>query len=129
MPTTETGGPWPPEWILLFHRWMTTGYKRLSLGVAEYSVFRLDTVVELQASGTLPSAGFRGWLQLESETGPSRSYVLYFEPPDEPDSGPGEDFLIGEQHVVESEGGKFSVRDARGVTELPIPPTTAPSPS
>lgn len=125
MPTSDTGGPWPPEWILLFQRWMTTGFKRLSLGRAEYTVLRQNTVVELQASGTFPTSGFRGWLQLETETETSRTYVLYFEPPDTAESGPGEGFFVSEQHVVTSDEALF-VRDANGLTELAVPPAPRP---
>jgi hypothetical protein len=129
MPTPETGGPWPPEWILLFHRWITTGFKRLSLGVAEYEVFRHRTVIELQASGTFPTSGFRGWLQLETETESARTYVLYFDPPESPEAGPGEDFVVAEQYVAHSDGARLFVRDANGLTELAVPPAVAPSPT
>lgn len=35
MPTKETGGPWPSEWVGLFDRWIQEGFKRLSLGTAK----------------------------------------------------------------------------------------------
>ena len=34
MPTKETGGAWPSEWISLFDRWIQGGFRRLSLGTA-----------------------------------------------------------------------------------------------
>jgi hypothetical protein len=35
MPTPDTGGPWPSEWVNLFSRWADGGFKRLSLGTAQ----------------------------------------------------------------------------------------------
>lgn len=34
MPTPDTGGEWPSEWVALFSRWADGGFKRLSLGTA-----------------------------------------------------------------------------------------------
>jgi hypothetical protein len=34
MPTKDTGGAWPSEWVSLFDRWIQGGFKRLSLGRA-----------------------------------------------------------------------------------------------
>ena len=34
MPTPDTGGQWPSEWVTLFSRWVDGGFKRLSLGTA-----------------------------------------------------------------------------------------------
>jgi hypothetical protein len=34
MPTKETGGAWPSEWVSVFDRWIQGGYRRLSLGTA-----------------------------------------------------------------------------------------------
>ena len=35
MPTPDTGGAWPSEWVTLFGRWADGGFKRLSLGTAK----------------------------------------------------------------------------------------------
>src|SRR5262245_57422666 len=34
MPTKDTGGAWPSEWVSLFDRWIQGGFKHLSLGTA-----------------------------------------------------------------------------------------------
>src|SRR5215210_895221 len=64
MPPDENGGPWPDEWVQLFRRWMTTGFKRLELGVAQYTWSQTSNVVSVQATGTYPAAGYKGWLQI-----------------------------------------------------------------
>jgi hypothetical protein len=35
MPTQDTGGPWPSEWVGLFNRWVQGGFRRLSLATAK----------------------------------------------------------------------------------------------
>ncbi len=125
MPPPETGGPWPVEWILLLHRWKSTGFKRLKLATGRYEVVLPGAdIVELQATASVPGpvgeAGWRGWLQLEAATESSRTYVFYLEPPDEPESGSGEELLVSEQFA----GGriqKLFVRDKGGLHELTIP--------
>lgn len=118
MPPDDKGGPWPPEWILLLHRWKATGFKRLQLGKGAYKVSRFREVIELIATFTPPEAGWTGWLQLESSTGTSRTYVLYFEPPDEPQGGPGEEVTVSEQF---SGVRRIFVIDRDGSTELQVP--------
>jgi hypothetical protein len=81
MPPVENGGPWPDEWVQLFQRWKDTGFKRLELGTAARCTFDQGDKAIL-ATGTYPAAGYQGWLQIETETDSSRTYVLYFEPPD-----------------------------------------------
>jgi hypothetical protein len=122
MPPAETGGPWPVEWILLLHRWKSTGFKRLKLATGRYEVLTGADVVELQATTSLPGPGWRGWLQLDAGTESSRTYVFYLEPPDEPESGSGEELLVSEQFA---RGGiqKLFVRDDGGLQELAIPAT------
>jgi hypothetical protein len=121
MPTPETGGPWPQEWIDLFRRWTVSGFKHLQLGTAEYEIVRKDDAVELLASGTFPAGGYIGWLQLESVTDAARSYVLYFESPDTPTADPAESFSKGEQWVAGATPQSIFVRDATGTTKLAVP--------
>lgn len=35
MPTEDSGGAWPSEWVALFDRWVSGGCRRLSLGVGK----------------------------------------------------------------------------------------------
>jgi hypothetical protein len=121
MPTPETGGLWPQEWIDLFRRWTVSGFKHLQLGTAEYEVVRTDDVVELLASGTFPASGYLGWLQLELVTDAARSYVLYFESPDTPTADPAESFFVGEQWVAGATPQSVFVRDATGTRKLAVP--------
>ena len=116
MPPPATGGLWPDEWVELFRRWTTTGHKRLDLGTAEYAVNASPTVVTLSATGTFPAAGFRGWLQIESETETAKTYVLYFEPPDEPVDGAAGTFTIRERYRADNKS--VFVHDSTGVKQV-----------
>ncbi len=121
MPPDDTGGPSPVEWLLLFQRWRLAGFKRLELGTATYEVLRTEDVAELAATFMLPAPGWSGWLQLEEVTDSSRTYILYFEPPDEPEGGLGEEVTDFEQFNVPGLD-KLFIHDAGGVRELAIPP-------
>lgn len=89
-----SGGPWPDEWVQLFQRWKDTGFKRLELGTAQCAFDQ----GEILATGTFPAAGYVGWLQIETETDTSRTYVLYFEPPDAAVAGIAESFSLDEPY-------------------------------
>jgi hypothetical protein len=124
MPTEDTGGPWPDEWVRLFARWMQTGFGRLHLGTAEYALVPAATAVTVRATGTYPAAGFRGWLETESETETAKTYVLYFEPPPSPVDGEPQSFSLRERYPASDTRSVF-VRDGNGVQELRVvqPPT------
>ncbi|SYX86340.1 hypothetical protein [Paenibacillus alvei] len=117
MPPTNSGGPWPDEWVQLFRRWMTTGFKRLELGSAQYTWNQSTTAVTLQATGTYPAAGYKGWLQLESETDTEKTYVLYFEAPDNHPGGPPEDFNIRERYSA-TDNRTIFIRDNAGTHQI-----------
>lgn len=87
MPPEATGGLWPEEWITLFRRWKDGARKRLDLGTATFAFQQGTAKTTITATGTFPAAGVVGWLQLESETTTSKTYVLYFEVPDALASG------------------------------------------
>jgi len=115
MPTPDSGGPWPDEWIQLFRRWKDTGFKQLELGTAQYTFTQTSTRTTVQATGTFPKAGYGGWLQLETQTDASKTYVLYFEfPVDDP--GP-QDFTIRERYKA-SDARSVFIRDSTGVQQI-----------
>jgi hypothetical protein len=115
MPTPDSGGPWPDEWIQLFRRWKDTGFKQLELGTAQYTFTQTSTRTTVQATGTFPKAGYGGWLQLETETDASKTYVLYFEfPVDDPGS---QDFTIRERYKA-SDARSVFIRDSTGVQQI-----------
>ena len=131
MPTEETGGPWPDEWVRLFARWMETGFGRLELGTAEFALVQAATSVTVRAKGTYPAAGFRGWLDSESETETAKTFVLYFEPPSSPVEGEPQGFSLRERYPASDNRSVF-VRDSTGVRELRIaqaPPLAQPPPA
>ena len=117
MPPADCGGPWPEEWVQLFRRWMTTGFKRLALGTAQYTWNQSATATTVRASGTYPAAGFKGWLQLEAETESSKTYVLYFEAPDVPVGGTPAAFNIRERYGPGDNRSVF-IRDSAGVQQI-----------
>jgi hypothetical protein len=94
MPPVGAGGPWPDEWVQLFQRWKDSGFKRLELGTARYSFERPASMI--LATGTFPAAGYVGWLQIETETESSSTYVLYLEPPEAAVEGGAEPFSLEE---------------------------------
>jgi hypothetical protein len=112
MPPLGSGGPWPEEWVRLFQRWMETGFKRLELGSASYSFDQ--TASTIVATGTFPSAGYAGWLQIETETDTARTYVLYFEPPDAAVAGGAQPFSLEELYEG-PETQSIDVQDSTGV--------------
>lgn len=110
MPTSDTGGPWPDEWVALFERWCNSGYKRLELGRASYRINVSGTRATLRATGAAP-AGYKSWLEIVAETDQRRSYALYFEPPDAPVPGEPAPFSLHD---------RFEAADLRtvGVTKV-----------
>lgn len=117
MPPVDVGGPWPDEWIALFNRWIESGKKRLQLGTAQLAFNQSATTVTVTATGTFPAAGFKGWLQLESETDTAKTYVLYFEPPDAPPAGAAESFDLSESYPATDTRSVF-LHDSAGVHQL-----------
>ena len=114
-------GPWPDEWVQLFRRWKESGFKRLELGTAEYTFRQTPTRVTIEASGTFPAAGYEGWLEIESETATSKTYVLHFEPPDVPVAGAGQEFSRRESYRISSATQAVLVHDSTGVRQLNAP--------
>jgi hypothetical protein len=117
MPPESHGGPWPDEWIALFSRWIDSGLKRLQLGTGQLSFNQAGSRVTITATGTFPAAGFKGWLQLESETDTARTYVLYFEPPDAAAEGDAESFELTERYRATADKSVF-VHDSAGVHQI-----------
>jgi hypothetical protein len=98
-------------------RWLESGRKRLEPGTAQFAFNQTATAVTITATGTFPAAGYEGWLQLESETGTAKTYVLYFEPPDAPDAAAGETFSLRERYRATDARSVF-VHDSAGVQQL-----------
>lgn len=118
MPTIDTGGPWPEEWVQIFRRWRDTGFKRLEMGTgAQYMWSQSATAASIRATGTFPAAGYRGWLQIESLTETAKTYVLFFEAPDEPTTGLPDSFNIRERYPVADTRSVF-IRDAAGLQQV-----------
>ncbi|MFG2331519.1 hypothetical protein ACGFMM_18030 [Streptomyces sp. NPDC048604] len=117
MPPVSGGGLWPEEWIAVFRRWKDGARKRLELGTASYVLTRTATRVDLTATGTFPAAGYEGWLQLESETDTSKTYVLHLEAPDTPEAGTPPAFSVVESYRA-TDTRRVFVHDSTGVQEI-----------
>jgi hypothetical protein len=121
MPTVQTGGPWPPEFVAIFKRWMDEGFKRLELGSANLTLSDIGGRSYLIAAGVYPAAGYRGWLQLESESPSELRFALYFDKPDAPSSGSAGKFQMRER-FTRAQLQKIVVRHAAGESELQVTP-------
>ena len=78
MPPPNEGGPWPPEWIALFERWINEGLKQLDKATAIPA--QLQAVrdpgtlnVTITASGNAPSSGHVVWIERAYD--PARMYA------------------------------------------------------
>lgn len=87
MPVEGTGGPWPPEWIDLFNRWVDSGYPRLELATAQtVTASKLPgstpgmVDLTIRAIGKLPPGQtYRVWVDFEFDRRTPFEYVLYQE--------------------------------------------------
>lgn len=86
MPTADSGGPWPLEWVAVFERWCDTGFKRLQLGRATYAITVSGSRATLRANGTVPP-GTQVWLDIVGQSDIRRDYALQVEAPDVPSAG------------------------------------------
>ncbi len=88
MPGTRYGGPWPPEWVQLFERWVATGsdtepghHLVPATTQGTYQVQSLGGEKRrLTVNVAAPSANCRAWFELESMDATERVYTLYLEP-------------------------------------------------
>ena len=80
MPPKSAGGPWPPEWIALFERWIHAGHKRLALNKGlDYALTRSGNNYTLSCKVSLPYFGAQSWLEIKSTDPSRRSYTLVLE--------------------------------------------------
>ena len=117
MPPPGAAGPWPPEWISLFKRWVETGKKRLEIGTAEWGITPAAAVVTVTATGTFPAKGYAGWIELESETETTKTYALYLESPETAAAGEPDAFALKERYRANDTRTVFA-RQSTGVTQL-----------
>jgi len=119
MPPTESGGPWPPEWIGLFERWIDAGCPRLDLGEATYRVEPItSTVWTLTATVSNPGPGYAAWLERAWEPSSMHEFVLYREPA----GGAGSAvFDVTEDFEDLGGAGAVVVHDASGTHRIPYP--------
>lgn len=116
MPTTDTGGPWPSEWVQLFERWKDSGFKRLELGRATYTLTVSGERATLRAKG-MASPDATAWLDIVGETESRRDYALQVEAPDQPVPGDPVAFTKTDRFPA-TDTRAIWVRDADGEREV-----------
>jgi hypothetical protein len=85
MPTAEVGGAWPSEWVALFNRWMSGGFRRLAPATGkDYKLVKTaDGRCTLSCKVDIPDTD-RGdstaWLDVVSPGPPMASYQLLLYP-------------------------------------------------
>ncbi|MDQ4032331.1 MAG: hypothetical protein M3332_08715 [Actinomycetota bacterium] len=128
MPGVQVGGPWPPEWVTLFERWLATGsdvepghHLVLAKPDGPYKVRTLSgNRRRLTATVIAPTDGCRVWFELDSVSSGQRNYTLHLEPafPSQPaDPTP----LQAIDPFMKGDATKVVIRDADGTQEVPIP--------
>src|SRR5262245_545034 len=81
MPPLNEGGPWPPEWVALFERWIAEGMRRLDNATMDVTTLRAvrdpgTTSVTITGQGTKPSANHVVWIERAFD--PDRMYNEFF---------------------------------------------------
>jgi hypothetical protein len=122
MPTLKTGGPWPPEWIQLFKRWIEQKFQRLERAAGTYVATREGDDVVLRATGDAPGPGYVVWLGARVPQDGPYELALYQKPPQqaagitkaEPFSAQ-ERFPDPEARIV-----SFKVEDAKGLQTVRV---------
>jgi hypothetical protein len=129
MPTKETGGAWPSEWVSLFDRWIQGGFTRLSLGTArdlklldhteDLGIFDLGCSTDVPATNGNDSVA---WFESESVPGATMAaYRLYILPGEDLSTPPSTVVRRCQEHIkppIPQEG--ITVIDAAG-THIVLP--------
>jgi hypothetical protein len=90
MPPAILGGPWPPELVTMFGRWVTAGCPRLVVGKgANYQLTRSGTSYHLECNVQVPSDTMQAWLDIVDTDPTRRTYRLYIDPSGAGQGAPG----------------------------------------
>jgi hypothetical protein len=81
MPPADTGGPWPPELVGMFERWVTAGCPRLLIGQgANYRLTKSGTSYHVEGTVQVPNNAAQAWLDIVDADFTRRTYRLYVDP-------------------------------------------------
>jgi hypothetical protein len=121
MPPTDSGGPWPAEWIATFLRWIDEGALSLPLATATYSVMDLGTNDQwaITADGSLSQPGSAVWLEAAPGRKIPPTFYLYEKPPLQGAAGSGDPFSIPEV-FVRNGAASIEVIDKDGTHNVPL---------
>jgi hypothetical protein len=131
MPTPNTGGPWPSEWVALFNRWVQGGFRRLAPATGRnYKLVKAaDGRCTLSCQTDIPDTDqgdSTAWLDLVSAGPPTASYQLVIYP-GEALPPPATTFEVTCQEQVDpaSAAAGISVVDANGTHVVNLDPLVA----
>ena len=78
MPPESTGGPWPPELVALFERWIACGFPRLQMGRGtNFQLTKDGTSYHLECTVEIPNDSAHAWLDIADISPSNRTYRLY----------------------------------------------------
>jgi hypothetical protein len=81
MPPASSGGPWPPELVTMFARWVTAGCPRLLAGQgSNYQLTKFGTSYHLEGTVEVPNDTAQAWLDIGDIDPAHRTYKLYVDP-------------------------------------------------
>jgi hypothetical protein len=81
MPPESTGGPWPPELITMFERWVNAGCPRLTVGTgSQFQFTKSGTSYHLECVVQVPNDTTQCWLDIVDVDPAHRSYRIYVQP-------------------------------------------------
>jgi hypothetical protein len=81
MPPISAGGPWPPELVTMFGRWVAAGCPRLVVGRGvNYALTRFGTSYHLECTVEVQTDSAQAWLDIVDIDPAHRTYRLYIDP-------------------------------------------------
>ena len=122
MPTRSTGGPWPPEWIELFDRWIKQKFARLERAAGTYKAKREGSSVLVTATGDVPGPGYAVWLGAVVPPGGPNELALYQRPPDAAAGIAGTAPFSAKERFPDPAGRitSFTIEDRNGLKTVPV---------
>ena len=121
MPPTDSGGPWPAEWIATLLRWIDEGALQLPLGSATYTVGDLGSNDQwaISADGSPSQKDAAVWLERSPVRGTTPTFTLYEKPPLAGAAGTSDPFSLSEV-FVKGAATTVTVIDKNGTQNIPL---------
>jgi hypothetical protein len=121
MPPKSLGGPWPPELVTMFGRWVTAGCPRLVVGTgANYQLTKSGTSYHLECNVQVPNDTMQAWLDIVDTDPAHRTYRLYIDPTGGGQGAPGS-LTISDDFDEAANVSAVQVIDAAGTQTVSVP--------